>query len=167
MKIVIPGGSGQVGSILARAFAKDGHEVVILARSPSETPWRSVFWDGVHQGEWAKELEDADAVINLAGRSVNCRYNHQNRKEIMDSRRLSVSAVGRAIQHLRHPPRLWLQASTATIYTHRFDAPNDEETGIMGGSEQDAPMLGDSASRSQQPGKGPPKSSRFLTFDRS
>jgi hypothetical protein len=140
MKIVIPGGSGQVGTLLARAFHKDGHEVTVLSRDLHPgTPWRVVAWDGRTEGDWCGELEGADVVINLAGRSVNCRYNARNRREIVDSRIDSTRAVGRAIARASNPPRLWLQASTATIYAHRYDAANDEVTGIVGGSEKDAP----------------------------
>ena len=78
-------------------------------------------------------------MINLAGRSVNCRYGPKNRAEMMDSRVRSTRAVGEAIARARRPPPLWLQASTATIYAHRFDAPNDEATGIIGGAEPGAP----------------------------
>lgn len=139
MKIVIPGGSGQVGTILARAFVAEGHEVVVLSRHPGTALGRIVLWDGVTVGQWATELEGADAVINLAGQSVNCRYNHRNRRRIMDSRVNSTRAVGQAIACAARPPRVWLQASTATIYAHRYDAPNDEATGIMGGAEPRIP----------------------------
>ena len=140
MKIVIPGGSGQVGTLLARAFHKDGHDVAVLSRNPRpELPWRTVVWDGQSEEDWTRELEGTDAVINLAGRSVNCRYNLENRREIMASRIDSTHAVGRAIAKANRPPRVWLQASTATIYAHRYDAANDEFTGIVGGSEPDAP----------------------------
>ena len=139
MKIVIPGGSGQVGTILARAFQSDGHEVVVLSRRASNTPWRTVVWDAETLGGWASEIDGADVVINLAGRSVNCRYNAENRLEIMDSRVKSTNVVGKAIETAAHPPKLWLQSSTATIYCHRYDAPNDEITGILGGNEPGAP----------------------------
>jgi uncharacterized protein (TIGR01777 family) len=140
MKIVIPGGTGQVGTILARAFQADGHEVVILSRKSSDKfDWRVVEWDAVNQGDWAQEFEGADVVINLAGRIVNCRYNAENRREIMESRVNSTRAVGTAILKAERAPRLWLQSSTATIYAHRFDAPNDELTGILGGDEPGAP----------------------------
>ncbi len=140
MKIVIPGGNGHIGQFLARAFHDDGHEVVILARGEQEDrPWRTVLWDGKTLGEWTREIDGADVVINLAGRSVNCRYNAANRKEIVDSRILSTQAVGKAIAQSSKPPATWLQMSTATIYAHRFDAPNDEETGIIGGNEEKAP----------------------------
>lgn len=138
MKIVLPGGSGQVGTLLARAFAADGHEVVVLSRDPPPAPWQTVHWDARTVGDWAAELEGADAVINLAGRSVNCRYHQANRRVILESRVDSTRAVGQAIARCAHPPRVWLQASTATIYAHRFDAANDEATGIVGAGE-DAP----------------------------
>ncbi len=139
MKIVIPGGSGQVGSLLARTFQRDGHEVVVLSRTPSSASWRVVTWDAHSLGTWTAELENADAVINLAGRSVNCRYGSANRHAILDSRVQSTRVVGEAIAHAKKPPRCWLQMSTATIYAHRFDAPNDEANGIIGGNEPNAP----------------------------
>jgi uncharacterized protein (TIGR01777 family) len=139
MKIVIPGGSGQVGTILARSLHAEGHEVVILSRSPGTAPWRSVDWDAKTLGGWAREVDGADVVINLAGRSVNCRYNARNRREIVDSRVDSTRVLGEAVAAAAHPPRVWLQASTATIYAHRYDAANDEATGILGGAEPGVP----------------------------
>ena len=134
MKIVLPGGSGQVGTILARAMVAGGHEVVVLSRSPRPAPWRVVPWDAATVGAWAAEFEGADAVVNLAGRSVNCRYTAANRKLILDSRVDSTRAVGLAIARAARPPRVWLQSSTATIYAHRYDAANDEATGILAGT---------------------------------
>jgi len=139
MKIVIPGGSGQVGTVLARAFHGEGHNVVVLTRDPRPAPWRMVHWDAATIGDWAAELEGADAVINLAGRSVNCRYTPENRRLILDSRVDSTRVLGQAIARAGSPPRAWLQASTATLYAHRLDAPNDEATGIVGGAEPGAP----------------------------
>ncbi len=139
MKIVIPGGSGQVGTILARAFHAEGHEVVVLSRSAATAPWRVVAWDGRTVGGWATEMDGADVVINLAGRSVNCRYNAKNRRAILGSRVESTRAVGEAIARACCPPRVWLQASTATIYAHRYDAPNDEDHGILAGTEAGVP----------------------------
>ncbi len=139
MKIVIPGGTGQVGTILARAFHSEGHDVVILSRNPKSAAWRVTAWDAQTVGDWAAELEKADAVINLAGRSVNCRYNEENRRAIKESRVNSTRVVGEAIARATCPPRVWLQMSTATIYAHRYDAPNDEANGIIGGAEPDAP----------------------------
>ena len=139
LKVVIPGGTGQVGAILARAFHGDGHEVVVLSRKPTVAPWRVVAWDARTLGDWAGEIEGADVVVNLAGRSVNCRYTPENRRLIRESRVDSTRVVGEAIARATRPPRAWLQAGTATIYSHRLDAPNDEATGILGGSEPDAP----------------------------
>ncbi|MBE2179109.1 MAG: TIGR01777 family protein [Chthoniobacterales bacterium] len=139
MKIVIPGGTGHVGTVLARAFHEACHDVVVLSRSPRPAPWRMVHWDGRTSGPWASELEGADAVINLAGRSVNCRYGAKNRREIMDSRVESTRIVGKAISGASAPPKVWLQAGTATIYEHRYDAPNDEFSGLIGGTEPGAP----------------------------
>ncbi|MFP5284636.1 MAG: NAD-dependent epimerase/dehydratase family protein, partial [Thermoanaerobaculia bacterium] len=138
MKIVIPGGTGQVGTLLARKFHRDGHEVVVLSRSPKTAPWRVVRWDPADPKGWPAELDGADAVINLAGRSVNCRYTKKNRDEILRSRVSSVQAVGRAIRDAKRPPPVWLQMSTATIYAHRYDAPNDERSGLIGGTEPGA-----------------------------
>ena len=110
MKVVIPGGSGQVGTVLARAFHADGHEVVVLSRQPEERPWRVVAWDGSTLSEWRREIDGCDVVVNLAGRSVNCRYTDANRQEILASRVLSTQVVGQAIAGAAHPPRVWLQA---------------------------------------------------------
>ncbi|HJS28231.1 MAG TPA: TIGR01777 family oxidoreductase [Anaerolineales bacterium] len=139
MKIVIPGGSGQVGSLLARGFHRDGHEVVVFSRRPAENPWRCVFWDGVGFGGWVSELEEADVLLNLAGATVNCRYSQSNRQRIKNSRVYATRVLGEALRRIGHPPAVWLQASTATIYAHRFDFPNDEFSGILGGSEPGAP----------------------------
>jgi len=140
MKIVIPGGTGQIGLILSRAFSATGDEVVVLSRNPTaHSACRIVQWDGKTHCGWTKELENADVVINLAGRSVNCRYGKENRREIVDSRVDSVRPVRAAIQTAKPPPRVWLQAGTATIYAHRFDEANDEFTGVIGGNEMNAP----------------------------
>lgn len=141
MRIVIPGGTGQVGTLLARAFHAAGDDVVVLSRrpDPGAVPWRVAAWDARTVGAWAAELEGADAVINLAGRSVDCRYDARNRREILASRVDSTRAVGRAVAAAARPPRVWLQAGTATIYAHRYDAPNDEASGVLGGAEPGLP----------------------------
>lgn len=140
MKIIIPGGSGQIGQVLARAFLKDGHEVVILARGASGTKvGRVVEWDGRTAGRWTRELEGADVVINLAGYSVDCRYNEANRKRIMDSRVDSTRILGETIPRATNPPAVWLNASTATIYRHALDRDMDEIDGELGGGEPGAP----------------------------
>jgi uncharacterized protein len=112
---------------------------VVLSRGAGARAGRSVAWDGATVGDWARELDGADAVINMAGRSVNCRYTAANRREILESRVQSTRAVGEAIGRCARPPRVWLQASTATIYAHRYDDANDERTGIIGGGESGAP----------------------------
>ena len=139
MKVVLAGGTGQVGTILARAFHSAGHDVVILSRQPTVAPWRVVPWDARTLGAWKEELHGADAVVNLAGRSVDCRYTIANREAILSSRVQSARTIGAAIAQSTRPPRVWLQMSTATIYAHRYDAPNDEASGIIGGAEPDAP----------------------------
>ena len=136
MKILIPGGSGQIGMMLERAFQSSGDEVVVLSRSAAD---ESMRWDGKSPGSWTKHIDDADVVINLAGRTVNCRYTEENLKQMMESRVDSTRVIGEAISKSKTPPKVWLQMSTATIYAHRFDAANDEATGIIGGSEPDAP----------------------------
>jgi uncharacterized protein len=139
MKIVIPGGTGQVGQILARHFHANGHAVTVLSRNLHPAPWRVVLWDGLTRGPWVTELEDSDVCINLAGRSVNCRYNSANRRAIFDSRVLSTQVLNQVIASLNHPPTVWLNASTATIYRHSLDRPMDEATGELGGNEPGAP----------------------------
>src|ERR1700694_4950397 len=86
LRIVLPGGSGQVGQVLARYFQERGHHVTVLTRLPYATQWPTVHWDGKTIGPWTEYLEGSDVCINLAGRSVNCRYNAANRAAIYDSR---------------------------------------------------------------------------------
>lgn len=144
-KIIIAGGTGFIGQALARYFGKENHIVILsrqsingsgnLARSklvkPSEgynvTYWR---WDGIHvEKHWAKEIDRSDIIINLAGKSVNCRYNNNNKREIFESRILSTMALGKAIRMAAEPPKLWINAGSATIYRHAEDHPQDEYTG--------------------------------------
>ena len=143
MRIVIPGGSGQVGHLLARHFHAQGHAVTVLSRHPQPASWSVMPWDGLTPGPWVDALEGADACINLAGRSVNCRYNAANRRAMYDSRILSTRLLNRVISTLHRPPRVWLNASTATIYRHALDRPMDEATGQLGGGEPDAPRRWD------------------------
>ncbi|WP_152365326.1 TIGR01777 family oxidoreductase [Microlunatus speluncae] len=142
MKIIIPGGSGHLGRILAAELARAGHEIVVLTRQPPTDRIPGIVergWDGRTLGAWAAELDGADAVINLAGRSVGCRYTAANLRQMMDSRVESARVIGQAIAAAARPPAVWLQMSTATIYAHRFDAANDEATGVIGGAEPGVP----------------------------
>ncbi|HEX5217579.1 MAG TPA: DUF1731 domain-containing protein [Vicinamibacterales bacterium] len=145
MKVVLPGGSGHLGQLIARACVARGDDVVVLSRgqqpaaqSPDPGP-RVVSWDGRTLGAWAAEVDGADVLFNLAGRSVNCRYTPANRREILESRLASTRVLGDAAARARRPPRIWLQSSTATIYAHRYDAANDEIHGVLGGQEPRAP----------------------------
>lgn len=129
-----------MGTVLARGLQKAGHDVVVLSRRDSvPRDWRVVRWDGKTSGNWIREIDGADVVINLAGRSVNCRYHARNRRIVKDSRIESTRAVCGAIRAANRPPAVWLQASTATIYEHRFAPANDEFTGRIGGTEPNLP----------------------------
>jgi uncharacterized protein (TIGR01777 family) len=139
LRIVIPGGGGQVGRILARHFHTQGHAVTVLSRNPQPAPWQTVAWTGRTAGLWTASLERSDVCINLAGRSVNCRYTEANRRSIYESRIHSTRLLNQVIASLEHPPCVWLNASTATIYRHSLDRPMDEATGEPGGNEPGAP----------------------------
>jgi uncharacterized protein (TIGR01777 family) len=130
MRIVLAGGTGQIGAILKRAFAAD--DVTVISRSGD------VRWDGRTLGEWTSSLDGADALINLAGRSVDCRYTAANRRAIMDSRLESTHVLREAIARADVPPRVWLQSSTATIYADTY-GPANAEDGTLGGSEPNLP----------------------------
>jgi uncharacterized protein len=137
VKVVIPGGTGQVGTALGRMLRSDGHEVVVLTRRAAGDG--QVFWDGERLGPWAREVDGCDVVINLAGRSVSCRYTKENLTAMMRSRVRSARVVGQAIAVAGRPPRAWLQMSTATIYAHTYGTANDDVTGVIGGSEEGVP----------------------------
>src|SRR5713226_7036968 len=137
-RIVVAGGSGFIGHLLTEALVSGNNDIVVLTRSPGPAAQsiRQVRWDGRTLGDWARELDGASALINLAGRSVNSRYNERNRQEILESRVDSTRALGEAIARCSTPPRVWLNASTATIYKHTFDQPMDEATGIIGATPE-------------------------------
>ncbi|MGD0938543.1 MAG: TIGR01777 family oxidoreductase [Terracidiphilus sp.] len=135
LRIVIPGGSGQVGQMLARHFQEQGHHVTVLTRSPYSASWQTVHWDGENEGSWIEHLEGADVCINLAGRSVNCRYTRANRRAIYESRIQSTRLLGNVIAGLADPPNVWINASAATLYrrvvdTDRVDLPLDEKSAV-------------------------------------
>lgn len=139
LRIVLAGGSGHVGRLLRGHFSSQGHLVRLLSRRRDLIDPNVVWWDGQNLGEWAKELNGADALINLSGRSVDCRYTAVHRWEIMESRVRSTQALGEAIARLERPPRVWLNASTATIYRHEFVRDMDEISGEIGGAESSGP----------------------------
>lgn len=132
--IVIFGANGFLGRYLCRHFARQGKEVVAVARNRKGWSGDGMFleWDGKTAGPWTLALEGAEAVINLAGRSVNCRYHGENRRDILDSRVDSTQAIGRAITGCKVPPKVWLNAATATWYRHAEDRPQDDWLGEPG-----------------------------------
>ena len=135
MKILLPGGSGQVGALLARHLYAAGHDVTVLSRNPHAHPeqlWRTLQWDGLTAGPWAREIDTTDAVIHLSGKSVNCRYNAANRRAIIDSRVKPTLLLGHVIAASPTPPRIWMNASTSTFYRTAYDFPQDEFTGQLG-----------------------------------
>jgi uncharacterized protein len=143
-KIIIAGGTGFIGQELVRYFGKE-NAIIVLSRQlknsvnnrnsynilqpQDQANTRMVNWDGQTVSDWAVHLENADIVINLAGRSVNCHYNEKNKKEIFDSRTHAVKALGAAIRQCKSPPCLWINASSATIYREAKDHAQDEFNG--------------------------------------
>ncbi|TDH23003.1 TIGR01777 family protein [Segetibacter sp. 3557_3] len=143
-RVIIAGGSGFIGRYLAEHFAKN-FEVVVLSRAKtnavnngykqgaqqqaSRQNIRTVKWDGESQGGWADEIDGSELVINLCGKSVNCRYTSANREAILESRIRSTLAIGEAIRGCKRPPALWINAASATIYRHANDRPQDEASG--------------------------------------
>ncbi len=133
-RIVLAGGSGFLGTFLGEQFQKVGYEVVVLGRGASRISngTRFVTWDGKNLGSWINEIDGADVLVNLAGRSINCRFNSTNRSEILNSRIDSTTVLAKAIQQSKRPPALWVNSSTASLYRQAFDKPMDEWTGEIG-----------------------------------
>ena len=133
-KVVIAGGSGFLGEVLQKHFVNRGDDVYVLSRRAACQKGAVKFlqWNGKDKGPWTSCLEGADVLINLAGRTVNCRYNKKNKQQILDSRVESTELLGRVIEDLKSKPSVWLNASTATIYEASYDHPHDEENGIIG-----------------------------------
>lgn len=131
---MLAGGNGYLGRALAAFWIGQGSDVVVLSRRPGESSsqLRHVQWNGETLGPWARELDGADALINMAGRTVNCRYNARNRAEIYQSRLRSTRILGEAIAAAAAPPRVWVNAGSATIYRHAEDRAMDEATGDIG-----------------------------------
>ena len=128
--IIIAGGSGFLGQVLESYFSKKEYEIKILTRNPKQD--NEVFWNAKDLGKWAKHLEHADVLINLTGKSVDCRYNEKNKKLIYSSRIDSTNALGLAINLCENPPKIWINSSTATIYRHSLGKEMDEESGEIG-----------------------------------
>jgi len=141
LRIVIPGGSGQIGTLLARGLQASGHHITVLSRSPYTAPWQTLHWDATTPGPWVDALEGADVCINLTGRSINCRFNRENRRQLYHSRIHSTRLLGEVISRLNHPPRLWLNASAVSIYPHSTEHTMDESCSEIGGQER-LPFLG-------------------------
>ncbi len=131
MKIVIAGGTGFIGNELVPHFEKNNYEVIVLGRTRINKP-NYHYWDGKTVTEWKNELKGTDVLINLTGKSVDCRYTEQNKKEIFDSRTNSIEVLEKAFNEIKETPKTWIQASTATIYRDEYEAPNNEENGIIG-----------------------------------
>lgn len=141
-KIIIAGGTGFIGQGITKYFGKE-NEIIILTRgnkneknnahgntlNKEHLNVKYITWDGLQQGDWAKEIDGADVVINLNGKTVNCRYTAKNKKEIFDSRTNPTKAIGLAIKNATTPPKLWINAASTTIYRHATDRPQDEISG--------------------------------------
>jgi len=130
MKILIAGGSGFIGRSIEQYFGKKGHDVCILTRSPRQT--NEVLWDARSIGSWTNELSDTDVLINLTGKSVDCRYTKANKAEILTSRIDSTAILNEALQTVKHSVSLYINASSATIYEHSIDKFNTELDGVIG-----------------------------------
>jgi uncharacterized protein len=133
-KIILAGGNGYVGTVLANYYREFAEEVIILSRTPKlpDGNIKTLVWDGKTKGDWAGELSGAELLVNLCGKNVNCRYNKKNREEIVASRVLPTTLLGEVISKLADPPALWINVTSATIYRHAEDKPQDEETGEIG-----------------------------------
>ncbi len=133
-KITIAGGNGFLGKLLIQHFLKKNCHLISLNRKVESRKGRLVQlkWDGKTAGPWMEEIDGSDVIINLVGRSVDCRYTEKNKKEILNSRLDSTQIIGEAIQRAKQPPKLWINASSATIYRHEEKRDMSESKGIMG-----------------------------------
>ena len=133
-KIILAGGSGYLGKVLASYYKDKATNIIVLSRSKREDREniRFVLWDGVNKGPWVQELEGADLLINLCGKNVNCRYTEKNRKAILRSRIEPTKLLGEVIADLSEPPACWIQLASATIYRHAEDHFQDEDQGATG-----------------------------------
>lgn len=130
MKIVVAGGSGFLGKSLQKHWEEQGHRVVNLSRKPISK--NDIFWDGLTLGAWLHVLEGASVLVNLSGKSVDCRYSDVNKQEIYESRIITTQLLGEALKSVANPPKLLINASSATIYIHAESQQMNEEGGILG-----------------------------------
>jgi uncharacterized protein (TIGR01777 family) len=130
MKIIIAAGTGFLGKNLEKYFTEKENETYILTRNPKRK--NEIHWDAKTVGEWKNWVENADVLINLTGKSVDCRYTEKNKQEIYSSRIDSTKVLQQAIDQCVNKPKVWLNASSATIYTHSETQLNTEENGIIG-----------------------------------
>jgi uncharacterized protein (TIGR01777 family) len=128
--ILIAGGSGFLGQVLENCFSKENYEVKILTRTPNKK--NDIYWNAKDLDKWTKELENTDVLINLTGKSVDCRYTEVNKQRIYNSRIDATNILGLAINLCEIPPKVWINSSTATIYRHSTDKEMTEETGDIG-----------------------------------
>ncbi len=133
-KIVIAGGTGFLGTCLINHYLKSDNQLIILTRGKTRVDGNVQYlnWDGKTVGPWTDGLEGADVVINLNGKSVDCRYNNKNKALIYSTRLDSTTALGKAIQQCKVPPKLWINSASATIYRHSLDKEMDEYSGEIG-----------------------------------
>ena len=133
-KIILAGGSGFLGTVLAKHFAPLAGQVIILSRrqAPASGNIQTVLWDACTTGPWKQSLEEADGVVNLCGKNVNCRYTEANKAEIVRSRLEPTRLLAAEISKLKHPPAWWINVTSATVYRHAEDHPQDEATGETG-----------------------------------
>lgn len=133
-KLVIAAGTGFLGTVLSNHFSEKFEEIVVLTRGKSETKnnIKYIHWDAKTINDWKIELENADVLINLAGKSVDCRYTEKNKREILASRIESTKILNQAVLNCQNPPKHWLNSSTATIYRHSTDKQMDEIKGEIG-----------------------------------
>ncbi|MHA4895384.1 TIGR01777 family oxidoreductase [Pedobacter sp. PWIIR3] len=133
-KIVLAGGNGYLGGVLANYYKNLATEIIILSRKSATEKGniKTIVWDGCTEGNWTPSVGGADLLINLCGKNVNCRYTKKNREEIVRSRLVPTKLLGRVIEKLQNPPKLWINVTSATIYRHAEDHPQDEQTGEIG-----------------------------------
>ena len=133
-KLILAGGTGFLGQAIVNRFNKKGTEIIVFSRGADRTEnnVRYIHWDGKTSGEWTKELEGADVLINLTGKSVDCRYNEKNKAEIISSRVNATKVLGEAINKANNPPKIWLNSASATIYRNAEDRVMDEFDGEIG-----------------------------------